>query len=92
MTDGFSERLVKGSSYYSQIGWNILPCHGIVDGRCTCNKGHGEPKEVGKHPAINEWNLNSTSNAQTVEKWWTDNPNYNIGVHCSKSGFLVSGT
>ena len=89
MTDGFSERLVKGSSYYSQIGWNILPCHGIVDGRCTCNKGHGEPKEVGKHPAINEWNLNSTSNAQTVEKWWTDNPNYNIGVHCSKSGFLV---
>lgn len=89
MNDDASNRLVKAASYYTSIGWSILPCHGIVGGRCTCEKGHGEPKEVGKHPAINEWNIQSTNNFSVVDRWWTENPNYNIGVHCSKSGFLV---
>jgi P4 family phage/plasmid primase-like protien len=82
-------RLVKGSSYYSSIGWNILPCHGIINGRCTCGRTHGEPKEVGKHPVINQWNSYSTSDSEAVKKWWGENPDYNIGVHCSKSGFFV---
>ena len=82
-------RLAKGSKYYSSIGWSILPCHGIVSGRCTCGRTHGEPKEVGKHPVINQWNAESTSDSAVVDKWWKDNPDYNIGVHCSKSGFFV---
>jgi len=82
-------KMQKGSEFYSGLGWNILPCHGIVGGRCTCGRPHGEPKEVGKHPAINEWNVQSTSDSLTVSKWWDENPDYNIGVHCSKSGFFV---
>lgn len=82
-------RLVKAASFYSSIGWSILPCHGIVGGRCTCNRTHGEPKEVGKHPALNEWNTQSTSDQNVVNRWWEENPNYNIGVHCQKSGFFV---
>jgi P4 family phage/plasmid primase-like protien len=89
MSDESSERLVKGARFYSSIDWSILPCHGIVNGRCTCNKPHGEPKEVGKHPALNEWNVMSTHDPARVEQWWTENPNYNVGVHCSKSGFFV---
>lgn len=82
-------RLSTASAYYSSIDWNILPCHGIVGGRCTCTRPHGEPKEVGKHPAINEWNILSTSDPSKVSDWWESNPEYNIGVHCSKSGFFV---
>ena len=89
MSDDSAERLSNGARFYASIGWNILPCHGIVNGRCTCSRPHGEPKEVGKHPAVNEWNIASTSDSERVEKWWTENPNYNVGVHCSKSGFLV---
>lgn len=82
-------RLAAAAAYYAGLGWSILPCHGIVDGRCTCSRPHGEPKEVGKHPAINEWNTASTSDSNVVSRWWEGNPNYNIGVHCSKSGFFV---
>jgi len=82
-------RLPGGAAYYAGLGWKILPCHGIVNGRCTCSRAHGEPKEVGKHPALNQWNAASTSDIDTVTAWWRTNPNYNIGVHCSKSGFFV---
>jgi P4 family phage/plasmid primase-like protien len=84
-----ANRLVKAASYYSELGWSILPCHGIVGGRCTCSRPHGEPKEVGKHPAINEWNTQSTNDFGVVTRWWEENPDYNVGVHCQKSGFLV---
>lgn len=82
-------RLVKAASYYPNLGWKLLPCHGIIDGRCTCGRTHGEPKEVGKHPVLNQWNSESTSDIDKVNQWWAENPNYNIGVHCSKSGFFV---
>lgn len=89
MSSESANRLVKAASFYSSIGWSILPCHGIVGGRCTCSRSHGEPKEVGKHPALNEWNTQSTSDPSVVNRWWEENPNYNVGVHCQKSGFFV---
>ena len=89
MANDEAGRLAKAAAFYSSIGWNILPCHGIVGGRCTCNRPHGEPKEVGKHPALNEWNVQSTSDISAINRWWEENPDYNIGVHCSKSGFFV---
>lgn len=82
-------KLQKAVQYYSGLGWKILPCHGIQNGRCTCSRPHGEPKEVGKHPAINQWNSEATDDWGTVHRWWQDNPEYNVGVHCSKSGFFV---
>ena len=82
-------RLIKASRYYPNLGWKVLPCHGIDNGRCTCGKTHGEPKEVGKHPVLHQWNSESTSDIDKITKWWEANPEYNIGVHCSKSGFFV---
>jgi P4 family phage/plasmid primase-like protien len=88
MVESFG-KLAKASSYYAGLGWKVLPCYGIVGGRCTCSRPHGEPKEVGKHPAIGEWNVHSTDDESVVRRWWEDDPDYNIGVHCSKSGFFV---
>lgn len=82
-------RLLKAIRYYSEKQWKILPCHGIQNGRCTCGRTHGEPKEVGKHPVINQWNTESTDEWGPIQRWWEENSEYNIGVHCSKSGFFV---
>jgi P4 family phage/plasmid primase-like protien len=83
-------RLAKAASWYANKDWKVLPCHGIEDGgRCTCSSPHGEPKDVGKHPAIREWNINASSDAATVGGWWARNPEYNIGVFAGPSGFLV---
>lgn len=89
-TSAGNGRLAKASSWYASKGWKVLPCHGIADGaRCTCSQPHGEPKDVGKHPAIKEWNINASSDAATVGGWWERNPEYNIGVFAGPSGFLV---
>ena len=85
-----NNKLPEAAEYYAGTkGWYILPCHGIVGGRCTCAQSHAEPKMVGKHPVINQWNLQSTNDPERVKKWWDENSYYNIGVHCSKSGFFV---
>jgi len=84
-----SERFQKAVHWYSSQGWQILPCHGIVEGRCTCGQKHEESKDIGKHPAINAWNRESTSDLAKLNSWWESNPEYNIGVNCKTSGFFV---
>ena len=84
------EKLERGASWYAQQGWKILPCHGIDDGgRCTCNNIHSEPKDVGKHPAIGEWNSRATNDELVIHSWWKNSPLNNVGVFCQPSGFLV---
>jgi len=84
-----SERFQKAVHWYSSQGWQILPCNGIVEGRCTCGQKHEESKDIGKHPAINAWNRESTSDLAKLNSWWEINPEYNIGVNCKTSGFFV---
>ena len=63
-------RLGPAANWYAQKGWNLLPCYGIVSGRCTCGGTHSEPKDVGKHPSLPEWNKFATSDPETVKKWY----------------------
>jgi putative DNA primase/helicase len=88
MTTG-SDRFKKAVNWYSSEDWQILPCHGISNGRCTCGQSHLESKDIGKHPAINAWNRESTSDLDKVNSWWEINPEYNVGVNCKTSGFFV---
>ena len=89
-TSNHTEKLAKASVWYAQQGWKILPCHGLDDGgRCTCNGIHGEPKDVGKHPAIPEWNKRATDDPLVINNWWNTSPLNNIGVFCQPSGFIV---
>jgi putative DNA primase/helicase len=83
-------RLENAALWYASQDWKVLPCYGIIGGRCTCNSTHSEPKDVGKHPSIPEWNTRSTSDLETVSNWWSGNGSQNnIGVHCQASGFFV---
>lgn len=84
-----TERLYKAAHWYARNGWKLHPCHGIVGGRCTCDKVHAEPKDKGKHPQLNEWNTQASSDLNLIENWWEREPNGNIGVVCNTSGFLV---
>ena len=82
-------RLGPAASWYANHGWSILPCYGIVGGRCTCGGTHTEPKDVGKHPSLPEWNKFATSEPDTIQGWWNKDPQMNIGVMCKTSGFFV---
>ena len=82
-------RLGPAASWYASNGWSILPCYGIVGGRCTCGGPHTEPKDVGKHPSLPEWNKYATTDPETINQWWNKDPQMNIGVMCKASGFFV---
>jgi putative DNA primase/helicase len=85
-----TQRLASGAAWYASNGWKLLPCFGVTDGgRCTCNGQHAEPKDVGKHPMIGEWNSKATDDENVVKGWWDRNPENNIGVYCQGSGFIV---
>jgi putative DNA primase/helicase len=87
--DKANGRLGPAAEWYAAKGWHVLPCYGIVGGRCTCGGTHAEPKDVGKHPSIGEWNNQATSDVNIVKQWWDANPELNTAVFCRPSGFFV---
>ena len=82
-------RLSASAVWYADRGWKIHPCHGIIAGKCTCGTAHAEPKEKGKHPRLGDWNNVASSDIATIENWWKEEPDANIGVVCHSSGFIV---
>lgn len=60
---------------YLEKGWRLFPCHAIVDGRCTCGKK--DCKSQGKHPRINEWQKQASSDPAVVNNWKNLYPNSN---------------
>lgn len=46
-------------------------------------------KPGAKSPAFKGWQESSTTDAATITAWWTQTPNYNIGIDCGKSGIVV---
>lgn len=42
-----------------------------------------------KSPAFKGWKDQSTTDAGTIESWWAQNPAFNIGIDCGKSGLTV---
>ena len=76
--------------YGSTFGWSLLPCHGLlVSGKCTCGQTHPDPKDIGKHAVFSGWQNDATNNGATLAGWWQQNPAYNIGMMCRKSGVFV---
>ena len=84
-------KLGAGAKYYAGLGWQILPVHGVspITAKCTCGKTHKDPRENGKHPASQNGQKDATTDLTQIEQWWTENPEYNIGVMARSSGFLV---
>lgn len=65
----------------------IFPVHGIVDGRCSCQRSNCS--SPGKHPIPYNGLKSATSNHAQVRQWWTQNPSANIGLVTGKVSGLV---
>lgn len=40
----------------------------------------------GKEPRLNDWQLQATRDRNQIQRWWAENPDYNIGYSTSKFG------
>lgn len=67
---------------YAMAGLRIFPCHSIKNGRCTCGKLDCTSK--GKHPRINGWQQQATSDLATIQQWIVEfgEENINWGLAC----------
>jgi hypothetical protein len=72
---------------YAELGWRVLPCHTIENGKCTCGKSKCETP--GKHPRIKKWSKASSSNPETIRKWFKRWPDANIAIHWKQSGLIA---
>jgi Bifunctional DNA primase/polymerase, N-terminal/Primase C terminal 1 (PriCT-1) len=83
-----SNPLYVSAIAYAKRGWQVFPCHGMRDGKCTCGKVCG--KDAGKHPRIRGWNGEATTDEKTIRAWWDKWPDANIGIATGAlSGLLV---
>lgn len=63
---------------YTSLGWPVLPCHGIVEGRCTC--GDGGCTSPGKHPLLRHGLHDASAKASDTALWWRRWPAANVGL------------
>lgn len=73
--------------YFASRGTRVLPCHGIIDGACTCgNSGCSSP---GKHPLLRRGLHEATTDPETIEAWWRRWPHANLALRTGVVSDLV---
>lgn len=66
---------------YAGRGWRVFPIHVALAGVCSCKQGPKcPPKSAGKHPRIKQWQVDATTDAKQVARWWQRWPGANVGI------------
>ena len=89
---GSSGALLSAALQYQAAGWAVVRLHRVGPDKitCSCRKGRNCGRSAGKHPVINEWQLQPPMTAEEVTETWTKHPKANIGLACGpRSGFWV---
>ncbi len=63
---------------FAQLGFQLVPVHGLQSGACTCRRGSACPNK-GKHPKQREWQKKGSSDHEKILRWWKP-PFPNVGV------------
>jgi len=80
--------LIDSAQDYAQRGWQVVILHGQLDGICSCVKREDCPSPA-KHPRLAEWQNRATCDAKTIEKWFSDWPQSNVGVRLGPASGII---
>jgi hypothetical protein len=80
------ESLGDSARALANDGFAILPVHTPRMDGCSCRRTACE--RAGKHPRTRHGLKDATANVRTVERWWSDWPDANIGV-ATGNGLVV---
>lgn len=82
-----SETLASALDYAKQ-GWSVIPLHTIQDGHCTCE--NRSCKSPGKHPRTPHGVKDATTDVETIENWWRQWPDSNVGIATGDRSGMVA--
>jgi hypothetical protein len=72
---------------YGRRGWPVFPLHSIRDRRCTCSQT--ECSSPGKHPRTEHGLKDASTDRETIERWWGEWPDANVGIRTGAVSGLV---
>jgi len=61
-------------------GFRVVPIHTPGPNGCSCEKGKACGGSTGKHPRLNSWQRDATTDPQKIRAWWRMWPDANIGL------------
>lgn len=64
---------------YAELGFRVVPLHGISGDRCTCGLPTCEPRSAGKHPIQAKWQKQASSDLDVVREMFRGH-RWNIGL------------
>lgn len=78
----------RATHIYTRLGWRVVPIHDVKQGHCSC--GNPECKGPGKHPRLNAWQTEASSDPTIVDGWLEQWPDTNLGIATGAgSGFFA---
>lgn len=83
-----SQEILQAALEYAALGWQVVPLYGVTPNGCECAKGKDCPS-CGKHPRVNSWHLEATSDEDKILGWWERWPGSNVGVKFGKDSNLI---
>ena len=78
----------KRALRYASRGFHVVPVYFVRDGRCTCRDG-ADCAKPGKHPMTSRGVKDATTNRKKIKRWWTADPDANIGIATGQISNLV---
>ena len=83
MPDG-SNPLLEAALQYAGRGWAVLPLHtpvlANVSAPLACSCGRDCGRDAGKHPRLRNGVKGASSDRETIEEWWRQWPDANVGI------------
>jgi hypothetical protein len=72
--------LLEGALSYASYGWHVTPLHDVASGPCSCPKGAQCGQSAGKHPRLDDWTQQGSTDPARLAQWWHAWPAANIGL------------
>lgn len=68
---------------YAELGFAVVPLHGIADGKCTCGNADCAPNVWGKHPIARQWQKQASADRDTVRELFKSHRG-NVGIYLAR--------
>jgi len=72
---------------YAARGWQVLPVHAVVNGRCTCGKD--DCQSPGKHPRTDRGVYDATTDPSKIRDWWRNGSPANVAIRTGLASRLL---